>query len=124
MAEPPNISDAEWRVMQVLWREAPLGAGEVIRRLEAATEWSPRTIKTLLRRLVDKGALTYDEDGNRYLYRPAVTRHACLRHASRSFVQRVFGGDTAMLVAHLIKQHRLSPDEIDSLRQILENKER
>lgn len=120
----PRISDAEWRVMQVLWDEAPLSASQVVDRLDDDQDWSPRTVKTMLGRLVQKGALAYTEAGNKYLYRPAVTRSACLRDASKSFLSRVFSGDTRLLLAHLVEAGKLSSEDIETLKQTLEDKER
>lgn len=120
----PRISDAEWRVMQVLWDEAPLSAAEVVQRLGDEPDWSPRTVKTMLGRLVQKDALTYTQEGNKYLYRPAVARSACIRDASRSFLSRVFSGDTQLLLAHLVEAGKLSSEDIETLKQTLEDKER
>ena len=119
----PKISNAEWQVMQVLWEQAPLNAAEVVDRLATGQDWSPRTIKTMLGRLVQKGALTYTQEGNRYLYHPAVTRSVCIRDASRSFLSRVFSGDTQLLLAHLVEAGRLSSEDIETLKKTLEDKE-
>ena len=123
MADAPQISEAEWRVMQVLWAEAPLSAAEVVQRLRRS-RWHARTIKTMLGRLVRKGALSYQVEGNRYLYRPAVSRQTCIRQASRSFIRGVFDGQAAPMLVHLIRQARLSPEQIQQLKQILDDKER
>lgn len=124
MVDSPGISDAEWRVMQVVWDKAPIAAADVVAALADETDWNPRTIKTMLGRLVAKGALTYTEEGNRYLYRAAVTRAAAVREESKSFLQRVFAGDTSLMLSHLVKSSRLSDDDIAELRRILEQKER
>ena len=120
----PRISDAEWEVMQVVWRESPISAAEVTRRLATSHDWSPRTIKTMLSRLIGKGALSFRTVGNRYLYSPAVTREECIRQASRSFLQRTFAGDSALALLHLVEQADLSDDEIERLRSLLEEKQR
>ena len=120
----PKISDAEWRVMQVLWDEAPLSASEVVDRLGDEPDWSPRTVKTMLGRLVQKNAIDYTAEGNRYLYRPAVARSVCLRDASKSFLSRVFSGDTRLLLAHLVEAGKLSSEDIETLKRTLEDKER
>lgn len=118
-----GISDAEWEVMEVLWQEAPLTSREVVERLAGATDWSPKTIKTLLGRLVRKGALTYDEDGNRYLYSPAVARKDAIRAEGHSFVERVFGGDEAQALLHFARQAELPAEEVEELRRLLEERE-
>ncbi len=119
----PKISDAEWQVMQVLWEESPLSAAQVVERIANEQDWSPRTVKTMLGRLLQKEALTFTQEGNRYLYRPAVSRSACLRDASKSFLSRVFSGDTRLLLAHLVDAGKLSNDDIQTLKQILQDKE-
>jgi len=119
----PKISDAEWQVMDVIWSgDAPLTAGEIVGSLTKTPKWNPRTIKTMLNRLVNKGALRFEAEGNRYLYRPAVSRNACVRKESRSFLQRVFGGDVAPMLAHFVEDARLTPRQVAELRKILAQK--
>lgn len=115
----PTISDAEWEVMAVLWTTSPLTANEVVDRLEGRKTWSPRTVKTLLNRLVNKKALAFETRGNRYLYRPAVAREACVRAESRSFLTRVFGGAAGPAIVHLVANADLSPSEIAELKKLL-----
>lgn len=119
MARPPQISDAEWEVMQVLWESAPRTASEVIEALSEPMQWHPKTIKTLLARLVKKGVLRYREEGNRYLYRPAFEREVYVAEESKSFVERVFGGATAPMLVHFVEQADLTEDDLDELRAIL-----
>ena len=123
MAGLPRISDAEWEVMNVVWDDAPVGAADVVERLARTTDWSEATVKTLLGRLVKKGALAYEVDGRRYLYRPNVTRERCVRAESRSFVERVLGGRGSRLLVHMVKESDLSAAEIDELRRLLDQKE-
>jgi BlaI family penicillinase repressor len=123
MATPPKVSDAEWQVMDVLWDAAPaaMTAAEVVDAL-AGTTWNPRTIKTMLNRLVKKRALKFQAERNRYLYRPAVSRQACVRTESRSFLRRVFGGDVAPMLAHFVEESKLSRREIGELRKLLDRR--
>ena len=118
----PQISDAEWEVMKVVWdhHPQPVTAAEIIDRLARERDWSPRTIKTMLNRLVGKGAVDFRPEGKKYLYRAKVTRDACVRRESRSFLSRVFGGAVAPAVVHLLEHSDLTPQEIEHLRQILE----
>src|SRR3954471_10576511 len=97
MPTPPQISDSEWNVMKIVWESGPLTAGQIVQRMQGQTDWHPRTIKTLLSRLVKKGPVAMEEDGRRYLYRPKVTREACRRYEARSFLSRVFDGALAPL---------------------------
>jgi len=123
MGEVPRISDAEWEVMQVVWANHPITAGAVARRIATRRDWSSRTVKTLLSRLVGKGALDYEVDGKRYLYHPAVTREECVREASRSFLDRVFGGNARPALLHFVEESDLSAAEIRKLKRLLDGKE-
>ena len=97
MGNVPKISEAEWEVMMVLWTRSPQTAAEVIEGLAGRKDWNPRTIKTLLNRLVKKSALGFSTEGKRYLYRPMVTRAQCVRAEGRSFLKRVFGGEAGAM---------------------------
>ena len=122
MAKKPNITSAEWIVMEILWRENPLTAAEVAEVLPQK-QWAANTVRTLLNRLVKKGALTLKPDGNRYLYRVAVRRDKCVQEEVQSLTTRLFGGAASPLLLHFIQNKKLSPDDIAELRQILDGKE-
>ena len=124
MAKIPRISEAEWHVMDVLWTRSPQTANEIVEQLARQTDWEPATIKTMLNRLVKKGALKFKAEGKRYLYAPAVTRDACVRTEGRSFLDRVFGGAAGPLIAHFVEDANLSRDEIAELRRLLDRKGR
>jgi len=115
-----KISQSELDVMNVLWRESPLGSAEVVKRLETKKDWSSRTIKTLLSRLVDKGALTTEPEGRRFLYTPAISRDEYAGPATRNFAARLFGGRAAPLVAHLAEGDGLSDSDIAEIEALLE----
>ena len=124
MPTPPQISDSEWNVMKVVWESGPLTAGQIVQRMASQSDWHPRTIKTLLSRLVKKGAVAMEEDGKRFLYRAKVTREACRRYETRSFLSRVFDGAVAPALVHFLKQSDLSREEIEELKKILEREGR
>jgi BlaI family penicillinase repressor len=120
MTNLPAISDAEWDVMLVLWEApGPMVAADVMARLSSSKTWSAATVKTLLNRLVNKRALAFEAQGNRYLYRPAVERARCVRAAGRSFISRVFGGSAGTMLAHFVEHEKLSPAELDELERLL-----
>lgn len=123
MPETYAISDAEWQVMNLLWEEQRLEAQLVIERLAAPNDWSAATVKTMLHRLVKKGVVSFEKEGRRYLYRTAVDRSACVRQASRSFLERVFGGAAAPALMHLAKNAKLTEEEIAELRALLDSKQ-
>lgn len=122
MKKIPRISDAEWQVMRVLWDRAPRTANEVVEALAGDVDWSPPTIKTMLNRLVKKGALTFEQEGRAYFYRPAVAEEACIRAETKSFIKRVYRGALTPMLAHFLEHETLSPQEIAELRRILDKK--
>lgn len=124
MRKPPPISEAEWEVMSVVWESSPRTASEVADALCDRMQWHPKTVKTLLGRLVRKGVLRYRQEGNRYLYRPAIPRERYVRQESQSFVDRVFGGLATPMLLHFVKHSELTEDEIEELREVLEQKKK
>jgi BlaI family transcriptional regulator, penicillinase repressor len=119
----PQITEAEWTVMKVVWRQAPVTANQVVGALQGQVDWKPKTIHTLLRRLVDKGALAFEKRCREYLFRPLVDAQTCEQAATRSFLDRVFGGQVAPFLARLVESERLSPSEIGRLKRILDGKQ-
>jgi BlaI family penicillinase repressor len=117
-----QISDAEWQVMVVVWERGPLSAAEVADALASETGWTASTVKTLLHRLVKKEALGYEQQGKGYLYRAKLSRTACVRVESRSFLEKVFGGQESALLEYFVKSSRLSADEIEQLKQLLDER--
>ena len=125
MPSIPAISEAEWLVMEVLWRaERPLTALEVVQGLSGRKAWQDQTIRTMLRRLIRKKAVRFKADGKTYYYSSAVSREQCVRGESRSFLERVFGGVAQPLLVQLVQESKLSPDEIAELKRILRAKEK
>lgn len=123
MKKMPRITDAEWQVMRVLWGEAPLTAREVHARLAADTGWSSLTVKTLINRLHEKGALRRAKVGRAFAFSPALAEADCLRAENRSFLQRVYGGAVQSMLTTLLAEEELSADEIAELRAMLDAKE-
>jgi BlaI family penicillinase repressor len=117
-----QISDAEWQVMHVVWVKGSVTAAEVIAALTPTTRWQHRTIRTLLARLVDKGALATETDGNRYLYRALIARSSCVRKESKSFLKKIFGGDAAELLVHFVRGEDIPPERIEELKRLLDGK--
>jgi predicted transcriptional regulator len=116
-----TISDAESQVMEVLWQASkPLPADEVAAALAPAHAWQESTVKTMLNRLLNKGALSAQKDGRRYLYSPALPREQWITTESTGLVERLFGGRIAPLVAAFGKQHKLSREDLDELSRLVE----
>lgn len=119
-----SISDAESRVMDILWSRSPLSADQVVDALSGDTDWHEKTIKTLLSRLLRKGALAHRKDGRRYLYSPTISRDDYVSQESRGMIDRLFGGHVAPLLAHFRQHEKLQPEDIRALRKLLEEIER
>ncbi|MBN1589120.1 MAG: BlaI/MecI/CopY family transcriptional regulator [Pirellulales bacterium] len=118
-----KISDAEWLVMQVVWRHESVGAAEVIGQILPETDWNHRTVRTLLNRLVEKGALDAELIDGRNVYRPRVKQEQCLREESRSFLNKVFSGDAAEMLFHFVKNENISPEQVKQLKALLDEKQ-
>lgn len=121
----PDISESEWAVMETLWENSPLTASEVARALRPETQWADNTVRTLLTRLVEKGALATGENssGTR-TFRPAVSREKCVKAEGESFLQRVFGGAAQPLLVHFAQHHKLTPAEVKELKRLLDESAR
>lgn len=116
----PSISDAEWIIMQAVWQRGQATSAEVIADVAEAQGWKPPTVLTLISRLVKKGALDFTRHGREYLYRPLVAETDCVHEASRSFVDRVFGGRLAPMLSCFVQREKLSRAEIEELKRILD----
>ncbi|WP_269631435.1 BlaI/MecI/CopY family transcriptional regulator [Pelomonas sp. BJYL3] len=114
-----TISDAESQIMQALWGQHPLSAEDILAALPAEGGWQLGTVKTLLNRLLNKGAVKAEREGRRYLYEPLIDRAQWEGSESMGLLDRVFGGRLSPLVAHFSAQRRLSAEDAEALRQLL-----
>ena len=117
-SEIPRISDMEWEVMKPLWKRGPMAARDIYSEIPGEFGWAYETVKTMLARLVKKGALTYVQVGNSYLYEAAYSRQEMSREATGSFVDRVFDGATSLFFANFVE--KVSPAERAALKAELE----
>lgn len=118
-----RISPAERDVLAVLWEKAPRTTAEIVERLSATKGWAPRTVRTLLARLVRKRALQLDTRERPHLFHPRLDRDACLARESRNLLDGAFGGEPASMLISLVREADLTPDQIAELKRILEQKE-
>ena len=114
-----RIAEGEYAVMEVLWQQAPLTAAEVAERVPADRGWSLATVKTMLSRLLAKGVLAHEEEGRRYLYRPAIARADYVAQESGRLIDRMFGGRITPLVAQLAERDRLTEADIAEIEALL-----
>ena len=119
MPKLPQISEAEYEVMKIVWKYAPISTNEITDRLLQTTSWSPKTIQTLIKRLVNKGALTYEKQSRVFVYTPLVQENEYISQKSSSFLARFYGGDLTAMVSAYIEDDRLSETEIEHLRALL-----
>ena len=119
MSPLPQISEAEYEVMKLVWKYAPISTNEITERLVQTTSWSPKTIQTLIKRLVTKGALTYQKQGRVFVYTPLVKEQEYVHREIDSFLKRYFNGNITAMLSSYIESDQLSETEIDALRSLL-----
>lgn len=119
-----EISEAEHEVMEALWDSAPASAREIFQRLENKKNWQERTVKTLLSRLVKKGAINYVQQDRSYLYSPCFDREAYQIKQSKKFVDRLFDGQLSMLISGFVKGGELKKSDIEELKDIIKQWEK
>lgn len=115
-----RISQAESLVMQTLWRQSPQSAEDISTALAADQGWEDSTVRTLLGRLVKKGALATQKDGRRYLYRPLIARDDYVEAESQNLLDRLFEGRVGPLFTHFSERQKLSADDIAELRRLID----
>ena len=114
-----RVSESELHLLQLLWEEAPLGATEVAERVGANRGWTLATVKTLLSRLLAKGAVVAESEGRRYRYRPAVPRETFVARQADTLVERLFAGRISPLVAQLAQEREIEPEDLDELEALI-----
>ena len=119
MATLPQISEAEFEVMKIVWKYAPISTNEITERLTKTTSWSPKTIQTLIKRLVTKGVLSYEKQSRVFVYTPLVQESDYIGQESTSFLERFYNGDIKAMLSAYIENDRLSDADIDALRKLL-----
>ncbi len=115
----PQISEAEYEVMKIVWKYAPVSTNDITDRLVKTTAWSPKTIQTLIKRLVTKGALTYEKHSRVFVYTPLVDQDEYIGQESSSFLKRFYNGDLSAMLSSYLDHDRLSETEIHTLRSLL-----
>ncbi len=119
MSALPQISEAEYEVMKIVWKYAPINTNEITEKLLESSSWSPKTIQTLIKRLVNKGVLAYEKDSRVFVYTPLVQQSDYIGQESKSFLDRFFEGNITTMLSSFIENDRLSEAEINRLRSLL-----
>lgn len=120
MGDIPKISETEWKVMKIIWSNPYITANEVIDILDDYVEWKPKTVKTLLNRLLNKGAIHFEKKGREYKYYPLVSEDECIKEENKSFLDRVYNGAFKTMIANFIEEQNLTKEDIDDLKKLLE----
>ncbi|MCD7908451.1 MAG: BlaI/MecI/CopY family transcriptional regulator [Clostridium sp.] len=121
MKQLPQISEAEYRVMKVVWESAPISTNQVTDRLTQTTDWSPKTVHTLLKRLVSKGTLSYEKQSRVFIYTPLVEEADYLKQENSHFLQRFYNGNVSDMLTAFIKNDQLSQEDLEGLRRLLQS---
>ena len=119
MSALPQISEAEYEVMKIVWKYAPINTNEITEKLLESSSWSPKTIQTLIKRLVNKGVLAYEKDSRVFVYTPLVGEDEYIGQESNSFLNRFYGGNISAMLSAYIDHDKLSETEINTLRSLL-----
>ncbi|MDE6621083.1 MAG: BlaI/MecI/CopY family transcriptional regulator [Lachnospiraceae bacterium] len=120
----PQISEAEYEVMRIIWKYAPISTNEIVEKLEATTSWNPKTIQTLIKRLVTKHAITYEKESRMFVYTPLVEESEYISQESNTFLKKYYDGNISTMLSAYLDSDKLSASEIDDLRSLLERKTR
>ena len=119
MSKLPQISEAEFEVMKVIWKYAPISTNEVTEKLTQTTDWSPKTIQTMLKRLVTKKALTYEKQSRVFVYTPLVPETEYIRQESNSFLNKYYNGNIVSMLTSYLEYDKLSKTDFYTLRHLL-----
>ena len=123
MKNIPQISEAEFEVMKIIWIYAPINTNEVTEKLTHTTDWNPKTIQTMLKRLVAKNALTYSKESRVFVYTPLISEAEYLRQKRTSFLDRYFQGNMTSMLSSYLEEETLPPKELEELRKLLSDKD-
>lgn len=118
-----NLSEREWTVLNALWEADGAELGEIVNILYPQTKWSRNTVHTYLTRMEIKGLVRIDKNASPHLYHATIDRESCQQKERESFLNRVYSGSTGDLIAAFLKEERISQEEIESLRKLLDDME-
>ena len=120
MSEKTALTEAEWKIMQLLWDQSPMTMMEITRTLEKQTGWTKNTVTTLLKRMILKGTVHVDETCSVKRYHPVAVKEKVQREQTETLLTRLFSGKASLLVANLVEQGNMTEDELRQIKSILE----
>ncbi len=116
---PDRCTEAEWKIMEVLWDHAPRTMSEITKALEPTTGWTRHTVITLLKRMLEKGTVAVDESGDVKRYTPLMTQEEASTQETRKFLSHVFSGKASLLINHLVDSGEITLKEMDELMDMM-----
>jgi BlaI family penicillinase repressor len=119
-----QLTDAEWKIMEVLWEQNPRSMPEITKILEPTMDWTRHTIITLLKRMQDKGTVAVDESGTVKMYSPRITREQASSDQTKKFLSRIFSGKASLLISNLVDSGQIEVEEIQSLLEMMKNEKK
>jgi len=115
-----NITEAEWKIMHVLWEMSPLSLKEMIEELKKEKAWSNTTVRTLIVRLMEKGFIDADKTTSTFKYYPLVKKEECQIKEAKNLINTVFEGSMGMLVTTFAKKGKLTEEEQEELLRLID----
>ncbi|WP_313524168.1 BlaI/MecI/CopY family transcriptional regulator [Anaerotignum sp.] len=122
MKSLPQISDAEFEVMNIIWKYAPINTNDIVDQLSRNKSWNPKTIQTMLFRLEKKGVIVHEKESRIFVYSPLIKKEAYLEAEGKAFVNRFFDGALSQMVVNYLSKHELTTEDIDDMQAILDKK--
>ncbi|HPF88089.1 MAG TPA: BlaI/MecI/CopY family transcriptional regulator [Candidatus Limiplasma sp.] len=120
---PLQLTDAEWKIIEVLWDEHPRSMPEITKILEPSTGWTRHTVITLLKRMESKGTITVDTSGSIKMYSPKITREQATAEQTRKFLSRVFSGNLSLLISNLVDSGEADVEEMQAILDMVKKNE-
>lgn len=115
-----GLSENEWYIMQVLWEQSPATLRDICEALKDTKGWTKHVVSSFLKRMLEKGAISVDEGGKVRAYSPVWSREDTILEETQSILERVYRGDLFLMVSNAVKEQKLSDEEIEELKGLLD----
>ncbi|MGN0409177.1 MAG: BlaI/MecI/CopY family transcriptional regulator [Candidatus Fimousia sp.] len=122
MEKIPQISEAEYEIMKIIWDESPISTNDVCKKVPASHNWSQKTIHTLLSRLTAKHVITYEKRGRMYYYYPIISKKRYLNQENHQFLNRFYNGEMTPMLSSLLSDEKISDQELNAMYQLIRKK--
>ena len=122
MERLPQISEAEYEIMKIIWADSPISTNEVCEKAPRSHNWSNKTIHTLLSRLTAKHVIAYEQRGRMYYYYPIVSQKKYLSQENRHFLDRFYNGEAPTLLSSLLSGSEISDADLEKMYHMLDSK--